>query len=567
MKPVAALSVLGLLTGCAGHLDPVVDAGPAPAFDLSAGLASNARVCRIGTDDGPVVADRGIGGTGAPPATPGAERVADRGIGGTGIIGVVTGFASICVNGLEVRYDASARVDIDGDTSSVAALRAGQVVVIQAQGIPAALQARTISIRREVAGRIDAVEPATGTLTVAGQPVSVPGGTWGGSRFHVGDWVAVSGLRRTDGMIVASRLDSAPADAFSVHGQVTRDGNGVRVGAQVLQGPNMAGLADGQFITASGRYVAGQLQTSTLTIDPAAYSGLAGSRISVQAFVHVANAVVSFNGLHVPAGPDLQGQSDSNGLAIVWLERKPDGTMVAAELQHVDYHGAAIATGRPSGAVGSGLGSGDAFPSPTGHVVRSMRSTQPSAGGGVMPAIGSPAIAPAPVAKLPATPALGSGPSVSSPAGLQPVAPAAAVAAPALPTQAVPEQTPKPAMPAVTSGAPIESAPSGSDMSGQPSTNDLISSNPSLPEPTTVVSAAPKTGRVARVVRAARKVIASGSTSPPTISLATGAVTPAVAATGAGAASASSAARPGGTTVPTIPTTPSVISSDRPHGQ
>ncbi len=50
---------------------------------------------------GAPASDRGIGGTGAPASGP---VISDRGIGGTGIVGVVTGFGSVFVNGLEVAY-------------------------------------------------------------------------------------------------------------------------------------------------------------------------------------------------------------------------------------------------------------------------------------------------------------------------------------------------------------------------------------------------------------------------------------------------------------------------------
>ena len=114
--------------------------------------------CRIGPDDGPVLAERGIGGTGAVAGTPsgqdrgiggtgavaaaqdrgigGTGAVAeadngktggqDRGIGGTGIVGVVTGFASICVNGLEVLYDDSLPVALEDGWARPDALRVGQ---------------------------------------------------------------------------------------------------------------------------------------------------------------------------------------------------------------------------------------------------------------------------------------------------------------------------------------------------------------------------------------------------------------------------------------------------------
>src|SRR5262249_10194711 len=74
----------------------------------------------------------GIGGTGIDPG----------GIGGTGqraevevgVLGVVTGFASICVNGIEVHYDAMTPVALNGDLVSANALGVGQVVSVLAVG-------------------------------------------------------------------------------------------------------------------------------------------------------------------------------------------------------------------------------------------------------------------------------------------------------------------------------------------------------------------------------------------------------------------------------------------------
>ena len=193
----------------------------------------------------PMVADRGIGGTGAPAVTPVAIQTADRGIGGTGIVGVVTGFGSVFVNGMEIQYDAAAPVDIDGSVSSAAELRAGQLVAIQAGGPATAPRARTISVRSAVIGRIEASELGSGTLTIGGQAVSVPNGTWGANHFGLGDWVKVSGLRRTDGTIVASRLDSAPSGVLSARGRVVRDGEVVRVGNLILSGLMAASVKDG----------------------------------------------------------------------------------------------------------------------------------------------------------------------------------------------------------------------------------------------------------------------------------------------------------------------------------
>jgi hypothetical protein len=195
MRRIAALSALALLVACAAPQEAARDGDSTRSIATSLETLPDGPVCQVGPDGGPVAppetlhaprppapqpadqrhADRGIGGTGAPPAN---SQLAERGIGGTGIVGVITGFASVCVDGLEVAYDGSAVVDIDGTAGTPSALRAGQIVVIQAKGSTATPLAQTISVRRQVTGRIESIELGTGTLTIAGQAVSVPAGTW-----------------------------------------------------------------------------------------------------------------------------------------------------------------------------------------------------------------------------------------------------------------------------------------------------------------------------------------------------------------------------------------------------
>jgi hypothetical protein len=340
------------LAACVAQRDPVLDADAALAAGLMPERLASGAVCRVGPDGGALIADRGIGGTGAPPA---ARQIGDRGIGGTGIVGFITGFASICVDGLEVRYDGSALVDIDGTAAPASALRVGQVVVIQANGPVGAPFAGTITVRREVAGQIDSIDLASGTLTVAGQPVSVPASIWGARRARLGAWIAVSGMRRADGTIVASRLDNAPTDSFMARGQILRQGGLVKMGNLTLRGSAATSLATGQFITASGSYVAGQGQVNavtsdTLSQDPRAFFGASVKRLVLQGFVRVANGTVALNGLKATAGPDLKARSGSSGIAIVSLERKPDGTYTAIGMRYTDYRGPAARAGRAAAA-------------------------------------------------------------------------------------------------------------------------------------------------------------------------------------------------------------------------
>jgi hypothetical protein len=386
-KPLAVLATLVLLTACAVRPEAARDTDTTHVAASSLDTLPNAAVCQVGPDGGPVVrdaglrdvnpnvsnakaakanatgtdptqpasdrtglADRGIGGTGLPQGTQVGDRgiggtgIGGTGIGGTGIVGVVTGFASICVNGLEVAYDSSAPVDIDGAAGTTAALRVGQIVVIQASDSAALPVAQAISVRRQVIGRIESIELGTGSLTIARQPVSVTPETWGADTVHLGDWVAVSGLRRADGMLVASRLDLVPAGISAVRGEIVHDADSTRIGQLVLNGSAAAEMQTGQYVMVSGQYNAGQLQIRSVTPDPlfsnpAGYFGAAVSHLVLQAYVRIANGAVYLNGLKVAISPGVRGKTGEDNVAIVSLERKRDGNFTVVGLRYIDHAG------------------------------------------------------------------------------------------------------------------------------------------------------------------------------------------------------------------------------------
>jgi hypothetical protein len=135
MRRIVFLLLLACTACGAGHK-------PSPPPAISAVTAATPNICRIGPNDGPVLAERGIGGTGMPlftppPASgtpPPSPAGQNRGIGGTGappigtgtksatdntgIIGEITGFASVCLNGVEVAYDPGTDINIDGQAES-----------------------------------------------------------------------------------------------------------------------------------------------------------------------------------------------------------------------------------------------------------------------------------------------------------------------------------------------------------------------------------------------------------------------------------------------------------------
>ena len=215
--------------------------------------------------------DHGIGGTGI-------KRGDDHGIGGTGIVGVIQRFGSIYVNGERISYAADVPVRIDGTPASAKALRIGHVARVvaerQANGM---LSTGRIEAVSEVIGPIETIK--SGEMAVLGQKV-----IWAGrdSWLRPGSYVAVSGLRRTDGGIVASLVQQRHDTTARVNGPLERDRDSVRIGGLRIAGADAALV--GQRVQAEGHFAQGALQVSRAKADD--FSDLAGaSRLSIEAYV------------------------------------------------------------------------------------------------------------------------------------------------------------------------------------------------------------------------------------------------------------------------------------------
>ena len=152
-------------------------------------------------------ASDGVGGTWLAPG---------NGLSGTGrpggklrLLGMVTGFGSVCVNGVEVHYSAATPVRIDGQATGPGALAVGQVIDIEVDRVNGQLLAHSIRVRHQIEGIIDRIDTLAGRVSVGGQVVDVPfrGFGLGLDQLRVGETVAVSGLRRLDGGIHATRTD------------------------------------------------------------------------------------------------------------------------------------------------------------------------------------------------------------------------------------------------------------------------------------------------------------------------------------------------------------------------
>ena len=293
--------------------------------------------------------DQGIGGTGVAPST----NESDRGIGGTGVIGTIRKFGSIIVNDLRIAYPQDAEVRIDGQPAAVSDLRIGQVVRVAAAGPDSALSTHTIDVTSEVVGPVEKV--GAKQLIVLGQKVATAGLKTSG--LKPGDIVAVSGLRRNDGTIVASLIERSPGAAARVAGPLTSTPDGTtRIGGLVVSGvdPGLFGhrvIVEG---TQSGDRLVATHATSETALFPSSVRTL-----SIESYVERHDgslrlgsgfAITSANGIDVPAGRSVR--------AVLRTSLGADGRLIVDSVRANNRTYGPGRGGRPGKASGPGNGGG-----------------------------------------------------------------------------------------------------------------------------------------------------------------------------------------------------------------
>ncbi len=282
--------------------------------------------------------DQGIGGTGVYFAPD--DKDGDRGIGGTGVIGTIRRFGSIVVNDLRIAYAPDVTVRIDGRPAAPTDLRIGHVVRVVAEPRRKDYATRAIDVTSEVVGPVERV--AGRTLTVAGQSVSAAkAGGW-----RVGETVAVSGLRRLDGTIVASLIEARPGGAVTVAGPVVQHPDGsIRIGGLALSGADAGligrravvggDLRDGRLTVARGVDADGLLPRDVLRLSVEAYVERDAAGLRLGSGLSVGGAPADF-----PAGPAIR--------AVVRARRDAAGTFAVETLRTGDRTYGAPAADAPA---------------------------------------------------------------------------------------------------------------------------------------------------------------------------------------------------------------------------
>ena len=315
----------------------------------SAGTAYAARGCD---------SEGGIGGTGRPAVAnqeqnPRPSPAPTGGIGGTGIsasagvVGVVTGFASICVNGSEVHYRTDTPVEVNGRPAAARDLERGQVVRIDAEQIsPAEYRASRIAVLEALVGPVTQVDTKRRMFWVMGQPVRLVSDavvTLSGNGLPaLKSSVRVSGLMNVRGEVLASRIEGAsPKTPVYLMAHITQlDRRVVQLGWIRVELPADAekiGLHLGQEIAVRGRWDGEGVVAEAYWIEPRLEFAKQPKRLSLEGYVLECDALGRYvlNGIELASSSGITEPAQYLGRHVIARGELADRTLKLDELRPV----------------------------------------------------------------------------------------------------------------------------------------------------------------------------------------------------------------------------------------
>lgn len=254
--------------GGTGHLPSIMGSsdgsgtggtGHGPVQEDGSGTGGTGHAPWVEAHDG-----HGMGGTGNIPPQDG------NGMGGTGhdteVEGVITGFASICVNGLELHYQSTTPVAINGRAGSPKDLAIGQVVRAQATGNGDQLSLRGVQVRHLLVGTLQGLDGKH--LQALGQNIALDEAAVLPNKLAAGTRVAVSGFIGPRGRLVATRVDAVSADTpDSITGEAGQNSQGRTTIGGVALDIHDNNLKPGDMARAEGRFEQGQIRGARVNPD------------------------------------------------------------------------------------------------------------------------------------------------------------------------------------------------------------------------------------------------------------------------------------------------------------
>jgi len=222
-----------------------------------------------------------------------SERIPlEGGIGGTGIVGVVTDFSSLIVNGLKVETDNSTEFTDAFGRINARSLGLGDALTVEAETRFNRLYAKRVHVTHPLIGRVQAVAGSGARMMVNGVMIKVEPQARG--RAGPGDRVRICGLWMSD-VVVASQVEltNDPVDVMA--GEITaKDGQLTICDVPISRGLFGLGLEVGQFATILGQYDGTNFNPSL--IRPNRFVGAAGAltRLSVEGYLDQVNTKPGF---------------------------------------------------------------------------------------------------------------------------------------------------------------------------------------------------------------------------------------------------------------------------------
>ena len=196
--------------------------------------------------------DRGFGGTGLTPTELTAIFGEDRGLGGTGVIGTITAFGSIWVNGIEVEYDTNTQLTVDGVPAKTNALKIGQQVEMIAHLDSGEITASEIAIHHQVVAPVESIDHQKQVMSVLGQTVRLDQSVTDYIDIQPGNTIMVSGYRERNATIIATAVHKTDTtNLWTLNGTVSLHNGNLMIGDFKL--PEESGLSIGDDVSVNGR--------------------------------------------------------------------------------------------------------------------------------------------------------------------------------------------------------------------------------------------------------------------------------------------------------------------------
>ena len=310
---------------------------------------------------GAIAHGSGIGGTGKPIKKTGTGLggsgfvINGSGIGGTGqavtqnghIVGTITGFGSICVNGIEIHYTSDTPLQRDGQSVSPDnSLAIGQVVSVGVSGSGNEVTAKEMHIIHAATGPISTIDFVKGEIEVLGQKVnfainSIPSNEL--NNLQAGDYIEVSGLRDSVGNIMASRIDTITKQkTASLHGQVTSiSNNSFAIQGIKINSPAPTGIAIGQALHVSGKVDIEGFKAAGLIINPQpTLSADIGGLVSVEGYIdnldNSAKIEVAGRVINIPVELQAEVKQVPEHDRVIVTGRLAEGSIIQLEHMIID---------------------------------------------------------------------------------------------------------------------------------------------------------------------------------------------------------------------------------------